>query len=408
MNHINAALLPLAAGLCIAALTAHARQTPPPAPAPAPQPQQVQSQPRSKWSLTFGGVLGPAVVSGNYGGTPTQYQMQPVMPAPTQSQMQPMQPMQPMPNSGGMYDPMPGMMPSTTTTTSYYPMTNQWNTRPGTPLTAAEQYPNSPTLNPTLNKTNQPFQMSPYFQQTTTTNYPQPMYVDPMYTQPVYQPMPVYQPAPMYQPVPVTPIPTPASGIGYQSGGTSVYVGLPSSTSVVNRSETTIINPGVPVAAPPEMPSRSANTIDVAPTGPANPNARVAQPTIYRTDAMAGVMTWNTTPETIVIEVVSSLGKDREKAAAKHLGRVPAGGWPVRFQNARPVGNGLTEYIFRGLRQDSQGNFVLIIVRPQPGAPVPKLFERQRATVTGRLAEICVDDSVEQAGILVLEDASIK
>ena len=54
----------------------------------------------------------------------------------------------------------------------------------------------------------------------------------------------------------------------------------------------------------------------------------------------------------------------------------------------------------------SKGQRILIVVRPK--GTTSQLFAGQRVQITGRLAEICVDDPFEQAGRVTIEEGSIK
>jgi hypothetical protein len=129
------------------------------------------------------------------------------------------------------------------------------------------------------------------------------------------------------------------------------------------------------------------------------------EPTVYRSDALAGVMGWTDTPESIVQSMLMASVADRSAVASQFLGRVPAGGWDLGFEGERVVG-GVHELLLRSLNPTSRGLRTLVIVRLSAAAP--RLYPGQRVQVTGRLAEICVDDPFEQAGRLVLEDATIK
>lgn len=129
------------------------------------------------------------------------------------------------------------------------------------------------------------------------------------------------------------------------------------------------------------------------------------EPTIYRSDELAGLMSWEDTPATIVGQLQFVSYDQRPELASRFLGRAPAGGWDAGFE-AEKVVDGRRELWFRGLELNARGERALIVVRPQ-GEP-RRLFAGQRVRVTGRLAEIVVDDPFERAGRLVLEDGSVK
>ncbi len=129
------------------------------------------------------------------------------------------------------------------------------------------------------------------------------------------------------------------------------------------------------------------------------------QPTVYRSTELAGVLGWNDTPEAIVGALASSTLESRAGVAGQFLGRVPAGGWDVGFE-ADKVQDGVRELWFRSLNVNSRGQRTLIVVRPR--GTTSQLFAGQRVQITGRLAEICVDDPFEQAGRVTIEEGSIK
>lgn len=147
--------------------------------------------------------------------------------------------------------------------------------------------------------------------------------------------------------------------------------------------------------------------VEAAPAGPRIVQVQppAFQPTVYRSTELAGVMGWSDTPEAIVGSLASSTVESRAGVAGQFLGRVPAGGWDVGFE-ADKVQDGVRELWFRSLVPNSRGQRVLIVVRPK--GTTSQLFAGQRVQITGRLAEICVDDPFEQAGRVTLEDGSIK
>ncbi len=129
------------------------------------------------------------------------------------------------------------------------------------------------------------------------------------------------------------------------------------------------------------------------------------QPTVYQSTELAGVLGWNDTPEAILGAVASSTAESRPGVAGQYLGRVPAGGWDVGFE-ADKVENGVRELWFRSLSVNTRGQRALIVVHPK--GITSQFFAGQRMQITGRLAEICVDDPFEQAGRMTIEEGSIK
>ncbi len=129
------------------------------------------------------------------------------------------------------------------------------------------------------------------------------------------------------------------------------------------------------------------------------------EPTTYSSDELAGLMSWDDTPATIIGQLQFASYDQRPELASRYLGRVPAGGWDAGFE-AEKIVDGRRELWFRGLELNARGDRPLIVVRPQ-GEP-RRLYAGQRVRVTGRLAELVVDDPFERAGRLVLEDGSIK
>ncbi len=134
-------------------------------------------------------------------------------------------------------------------------------------------------------------------------------------------------------------------------------------------------------------------------------NLPAYQPTVYRSDELAGVLGWNDTPDAVIGSVMSVSPSDRATASANFLGRVPAGGWDVGFE-ADKVVDGERQLWFRSLTPGPRGQRVLIVMVPRTS--VPTLYAGQRVQITGRLAEICVDDPYEQAGRVTLDDGSVK
>ncbi len=131
-------------------------------------------------------------------------------------------------------------------------------------------------------------------------------------------------------------------------------------------------------------------------------------PTVYRSDELAGVLDWKDTPRALVSSVASAPLDLREQRAADYLGKVPAGGWEATFEREHVSGD-RRELWFRSVEPSTVGEHALIILRPREGGEaLPALSSADRVLVTGRLAEICVDDPFEQAGKLTLEDGSIK
>lgn len=129
------------------------------------------------------------------------------------------------------------------------------------------------------------------------------------------------------------------------------------------------------------------------------------QPTIYRSGELAGILGWNDTPETVAAAVGSTGTADRPNAAAQFLGRIPAGAWDVGYEGERIV-EGQRELHFRGLSPNGRGQRVLVVLVPK--SPTPSLYPGQRVQITGRVAEICVDDPFEQAGRITLADGAVR
>lgn len=129
------------------------------------------------------------------------------------------------------------------------------------------------------------------------------------------------------------------------------------------------------------------------------------QPTVYRSNELAGILGWNDTPETVAAAVGSAGAAERPDAAAQFLGRIPAGAWDVGYEGERIVA-GQRELLFRGLAPNGRGQRVQIVLIPK--AATPTLYPGQRVQVTGRLAEICIDDPFEQAGRITLADGAVR
>lgn len=129
------------------------------------------------------------------------------------------------------------------------------------------------------------------------------------------------------------------------------------------------------------------------------------QPTVYRSDELAGVLGWNDTPDAVVGALMSVSPSDRAAASANYLGRVPAGGWDVGFE-ADKVVDGERQLWFRSLTPGPRGQRALVVMYPKTS--VPTMYAGQRVQITGRVAEICVDDPFEQGGRVTLGDGSVK
>lgn len=151
-------------------------------------------------------------------------------------------------------------------------------------------------------------------------------------------------------------------------------------------------------AAAPVVVASSAPTV-------VNVPVQAFQPTLFQSEAMAGVMSWTDTPSIIVRSMLQETPAKRSDVAANYLGKVPAGGWDVGFEQERVV-SGVHELWFRGLEMDNLGRRALIVLRPK--GEVPHLYPGQRMTVTGRLSGLCVDDPMEPLGTLILDEGSIK
>lgn len=130
------------------------------------------------------------------------------------------------------------------------------------------------------------------------------------------------------------------------------------------------------------------------------------QPTIYRADVLSGVLSFADTPGSIATSLQDSPIEARAERAAQYLGRVPAGAWDVTFVAQRIVGDN-REMIFRAMDPNARGVLAQVVVRPGPD-PIPELRPGQKAQITGRLAEITVDDPIEPGGRFVLEDGAIR
>jgi hypothetical protein len=107
-----------------------------------------------------------------------------------------------------------------------------------------------------------------------------------------------------------------------------------------------------------------------------------------------------------VTSVVAGVGIDqRPDEAARFLGRMPAGGWAADFE-ATAVVDGRELLLFRGREDNGFGGHPLIALELKAPGTLPQLG--QRVMVTGRLAEICVDDPSEPAGRLLLDGATFR
>jgi hypothetical protein len=127
------------------------------------------------------------------------------------------------------------------------------------------------------------------------------------------------------------------------------------------------------------------------------------QPTVYTSDVLAGVLDWSHTPATVVWAVASAAPEVRWEEAAKFLGRIPAGGWAAEFQGVVEEA-GRQRLVFRGQEEDALGRRVRLTLDLEIPGPAPQLG--QMVLVTGRIAEICIDDPTEPAGMLMLDGAT--
>lgn len=202
-----------------------------------------------------------------------------------------------------------------------------------------------------------------------------------IYSYPVYYYTPVY-----YSPVTYT-----TTWYGTGSVTTTTYYDSSPRHDLVDFCDAVTTSTTTIVYAP------SERVVDV--------NVPTYQPTVYRSDELAGVLGWNDTPDAVVGTVMNASLSDRAAASANFLGRVPAGGWEVGFE-ADKVVNGERQLWFRSLNPGPRGQRVLIVMAP--GTSVPTLYQGQRVHITGRVAEICVDDPFEQAGRVTLADGSVK
>ena len=223
------------------------------------------------------------------------------------------------------------------------------------------------------------------------------------YHQPVYY---WYEPVYYYQPVyrvyytPTYVCPPWRSTVSYTSVTSSMWSGSTVTTT------TTTYNP-LPSYEIVDFCDAVASTEPIVYSTPrvVEVSTPAFEPTIYRSEALAGVLGWGDTPEAIVGAVGAVSPNTRSTTAGEFLGRVPAGGWDVGFEDERVV-NGERQLWFRALNPNSRGQRVLIVLRPK--SAYPKLYAGQRVMITGRLEEICVDDPFEQAGRLTLAEGSIR
>lgn len=129
------------------------------------------------------------------------------------------------------------------------------------------------------------------------------------------------------------------------------------------------------------------------------------QPTVYTSAELAGILDWADTPATIVFALSSAGSDQRPDEAARFLGRVPAGGWAADYEGTA-VQDGRERMMFRGVEENAAGLRPLIALEPKAPGATPEIG--QRVMVTGRLAEICVDDPAEPAGRLLLDEATFR
>lgn len=223
---------------------------------------------------------------------------------------------------------------------------------------------------------------------------------------PVYAPVyyPVYYPAYVAYPTPVWCVPSPyRSSLSFTYVSSSVWWGSSAVTSVVVYDPSPkhgfeefcdwVTEPATVVVYQPSTP----RVIEV--------NVPTYQPTIYRSDELAGLLSFNDTPEAVVGIVGSTPSESRAAAASRFLGRVPAGAWEATYEAERVI-DGRQELVFRSLTTDSRGNRVEIVLRP--AAPLPVYYAGQRVQLTGRIAELCVDDPYSPAGRIVLADGTVR
>lgn len=156
-----------------------------------------------------------------------------------------------------------------------------------------------------------------------------------------------------------------------------VYLDAPAYSSDVLYDEVTAVLPSAPAPAPASE--------------------------VYSSDALTGVLAFGQTPS-VIVAAVRSAGARAERAG-DFLGRVPAGAWEAVYEGQRTV-DARSELFFRANDANSRGHRALVIVRVS-GAVEP--FEYGDAVqVTGRLAEISVDDPREPGGRLLLEDGAVR
>lgn len=153
----------------------------------------------------------------------------------------------------------------------------------------------------------------------------------------------------------------------------------------------------VPTVASAEPMSVYDGVTYVLPSAPA--------PTVYRSDALTGVLNFGDTPSRIVSAVRLAAWNAQGARANDFLGRVPAGAWDVVYEGERATDSG-REMFFRATDADALGRRVQVVVRVTGTADVFNFGDA--AQVTGRLAEICVDDPNETGGRLVLEDGAVR
>jgi hypothetical protein len=153
----------------------------------------------------------------------------------------------------------------------------------------------------------------------------------------------------------------------------------------------TYVNGSVPVA------------YEAAPIYVAPPAAAASVATVYRTDARLGQMEWAAVPSSIV-EAVAGVGPEfRAPAASRFLGRVPAGAWQVTFESQEREG-GVVIAQCRGVTASQLGHptIHLILESELTGVRPGDLL-----AVSGRLAEVTIDDAGHPAGRLVLDEVRI-